>query len=154
MGEITVWESLAICDYLAETFPAPVWWPASQPARALARSISAEMHAGFVNLRTHMYMDCRARRPGEGMAEGVKQDIDRITTMWRDCRQQFGSAGEFLLGSFSIADAMYAPVVLRFVTYGVVLDPVCQAYVETILHLPAMQEWLEAAVAEPEVLKF
>jgi glutathione S-transferase len=152
-GEITVWESLAICDYLAETFPSSIWWPEHKPARALARSISAEMHAGFVALRTHMYMDCRAHRPGEGMTDAVKQDIDRITAMWRDCRQQFGQAGDFLLGAFSIADAMYAPVVLRFITYGVALDPVCQTYVDRILGLPAMQEWLEAAIAEPEVLK-
>jgi glutathione S-transferase len=105
-------------------------------------------------LRTHMYMDCRARRPGEGMTDAVKQDIDRITTMWRDCRRQFAQSGDFLLGAFSIADAMYAPVVLRFITYGVALDPVCQAYADTIVGLPAMQEWLEAAIAEPEVLKF
>lgn len=153
-GDITVWESLAICDYLAETFPSSIWWPEAKPARAIARSISAEMHAGFAALRTHMYMDCRARRPGEGMTDAVQQDIDRITAMWRDCRQQFDKAGDFLLGDFSIADAMYAPVVLRFITYGVALDPICQAYVETILNLPAMQEWLAAAIAEPEVLKF
>jgi glutathione S-transferase len=153
-GEITVWESLAICDYLVETFSSPTWWPEHKSARALARSISAEMHAGFVALRTHMYMDCRARRPGEGMTDAVKQDIDRITTMWRDCRRQFAQSGDFLLGAFSIADAMYAPVVLRFITYGVALDPVCQAYADTIVGLPAMQEWLEAAIAEPEVLKF
>jgi glutathione S-transferase len=151
-GATTVWESLAICDYLAELFPAAIWWPEDARMRAIARSISAEMHAGFTALRENMPMNCRASLPGIGLTEAVRRDIERITTMWRDCRQQFGSNGEFLFGPFSIADAMYAPVVLRFKTYGVPVDPICQSYCESIQNLPAMQEWLQAAAAETEVI--
>jgi glutathione S-transferase len=149
---ITVWDSLAILDYLAEELPTLHWWPVDKAARAIARSICAEMHSGFQALRHNMPMNCRARLPGKGMTPDVQSDIDRITAIWRDCRQQFGANGSLLFGQFTIADAMFAPVALRFVTYGVPLDDVSQQYVEAILALPAMQEWLEAAAAEVEKL--
>lgn len=150
-GKLTVWESLAICEYVAERF-APTLWPEDAALRAVARSISAEMHAGFVKLRENMPMDCRARYPGLGMNPGVQADIDRITAIWRECRNNFGTSGDFLFGQFAIADAMFAPVVSRFVTYGVKLDAVAQAYADAIWALPAMHEWLNAASHEEETI--
>lgn len=152
-GNLTVWESLAICEYLAECFPEANLWPQDPHARAIARSISAEMHAGFQNLRQHMPMNMRAQLPGKGRAPGVEADIQRIIAIWQDCRQEFHSKGDFLFGHFTIADAMFAPVVSRFTTYGVSLDPVAQAYVETINTLPAMREWAAAGKAEPEIIE-
>ncbi|MBD1937929.1 glutathione S-transferase family protein [Microcoleus sp. FACHB-68] len=150
-GEVRVWDSLAICEYVAEQF-APAFWPENPAARAIARSISAEMHAGFPNLRENMSMNCRARLPGKGMETGVREEIDRITAIWRECRQNFGSGGDLLFGHFTLADAMFAPVVSRFVTYDVKLEPVAKDYADAIWALPAMQEWVAAAQAEPEVI--
>lgn len=149
-GKRTIWDSLAICEYLAEEFSQMRWWPEDKDNRTIARCISAEMHSGFMKLRENMPMNCRASLPGKGMALGVRQDIDRITTIWRQSRQQFASFGEFLFGDFTIADAMYAPVVLRFMTYCVELDAVCRNYTDAILSLPAMKEWLTAAELEKE----
>ena len=148
---LTIWESLAICEYIAELVPDRHLWPTDPAARAVARAVSAEMHAGFSNLRAEMPMDCRARR-SQAATSAVQQDIDRIFVLWQTCRQQFGQGGEFLFGEFSIADAMFAPVTSRFVTYDVALTPAAQAYVNAVWGLPAMQEWLSAAEAEAEVL--
>lgn len=148
-GETTVWDSLAICEYLNEKFPAARLWPADSAVRAVARSVSAEMHSGFQALRTNMPMKVRESLPGQGIAAGVQGDIDRIFDIWRDCRRRFGWEGPYLFGAFSIADAMFAPVVTRFRTYGVPLDDTCGAYAEAIWRLPAMQEWYEAARREP-----
>jgi glutathione S-transferase len=150
---LTVWESLAICEYIADLFPDRQLLPQDQQARAIARAVSSEMHAGFSALRTHMSMDCRSRYPGKGREPGVQDDIDRITALWRTTRQQFGAGGDFLFGHFTYADAMFAPVVSRFVTYEVALDAVSQAYADAIWALPAMQEWLTAAAGEPEVIE-
>lgn len=149
---LTVWESLAICEYIAELFPDARLWPEDSSARALARSISSEMHAGFQNLRQHMPMDCRARLSGKGREPGVQEDIDRISAIWRDCLQNSEADGDLLFGHFTIADAMFAPVVSRFITYDVKLDSTAAAYVNAIWSLPAMQEWLAAASSEPEVI--
>lgn len=152
-GDLTIWESLAICEYVAEQEPSK-FYPTDRTARAIARAVSAEMHAGFAPLRQTMPMDCRSFRPMEAIPEAVQNDIARITEIWTTCRQQYGSSGDFLFGEFSIADAMYAPVVSRFRTYGVSLDPLCQNYADAIWNLPAMQQWLEAAIAEPEVIEY
>jgi glutathione S-transferase len=144
----TVWDSFAICEYLAEAFPNKHLWPEDKAARAFARSISAEMHSGFANLRENMPMNCRAKYPGKGLAPGVQQDIDRITSIWQYSRHNFGVGGNFLFGNFTIADAFFAPVVLRFVTYDVQLDAISQNYLKAVLALSAMQEWLKAAENE------
>ncbi|WP_421657400.1 glutathione S-transferase family protein [Leptothermofonsia sp. ETS-13] len=149
---LTIWDSLAICEYLAEQFSDQYWYPPNREARAIAHSISAEMHSGFSSLRHYMPLDCRSRYPGAGRTPEVLADIARVTAIWRDCRQRFGATGDFLFGNFTLADAMYAPVISRFVTYDVAVDPISQAYVDAIWNLPAMQEWITAAIAEPEVI--
>jgi glutathione S-transferase len=151
-GELAIWDSLAIAEYLAERHPERRLWPLDAAQRAQARSISAEMHSGFTNLRSKMSMNCRGRFPGHGRSVEVAGEIDRIQRLWSECRERHAHAGAFLFGSFSIADAMYAPVVLRFRTYEVQLNPACRAYADAILALPAMQQWLTEAVAETEVI--
>ncbi|AFZ58427.1 glutathione S-transferase family protein [Anabaena cylindrica FACHB-243] len=151
-NNITVWDSLAICEYLAETFPHLPCWPENTNARALARSISAEMHSGFQMLRQNMPMNCRNKYPGKGWDLGVQKDINRITSIWQECLQSFGANGKFLFGNFTIADAMFAPVVLRFLTYDVQIDSISRNYVEAILELPAIQDWITAAKGEFEVI--
>jgi glutathione S-transferase len=153
-GELIIWDSLAICEYLAELFPQAELWPRDAAARAVARSVTAEMHSGFTSLRNHMPMNLRARKPGEGRAPGVAEDISRITSLWRECRERHGRGGPFLFGAFSIADAFYAPVVTRFVTYGVELDAVGGAYRDAVLALPALRAWTEAALGEPPMARY
>jgi glutathione S-transferase len=149
-GGTTVWDSLAICEYLAERHPDRSLWPADAAARAQGRAISAEMHAGFAPLRGSMGMNVRRSFPGIGMNAAVAADIARIETIWHDSLTRFG--GPFLLGAFSIADAMYAPVATRFKTYAVALSNTAQGYVDRLLSLPAMREWYAGANAETEVL--
>ncbi len=151
-GDVVVWESLAIVEYLAEQFPDRRLWPEDSSARAVARAVSSEMHAGFSALRTNMGMNVRRRLPGRGRAPGVAEDIARITALWADCRARFGAAGPFLFGHFTIADAMFAPVVTRFETYVVELPAVARAYSSAVLALPAMKEWYAAAESEPWVI--
>ena len=151
-GDITVWDSLAICEYLAEHFPEQQLWPAPPAARALARSICAEMHTGFADLRHHMTMNTRGHFPGKGMTPDVAQDIVRIQAIWRDCRTRAAHGGPYLFGAFSIADAFFAPVVLRFMTYAPALDANAHAYMQALLALPTLQEWIAAAKAETETI--
>lgn len=152
-GDLAVWESLAICEYAAGLYPDAGLWPGDTARRAHARAISHEMHGGFTALRRAMPMNCRAHKPGKGMTEGVADDIGRICAIWRDCRERHGAEGEFLFGGFTIADAMYAPVASRFRTYGVATDPVSGSYVDTLLDLPAMRRWYEAAAAERQIVE-
>ncbi len=146
-GATRVWDSLAILEYLAESQPL---WPDEPAARAMARSISAEMHSGFPNLRQHMSMNVRRRYPGKGRTPETQADIARIVAIWSECREQFGRPGDFLFGHFGAADAMYAPVVLRFRTYEVELPAACRAYADAMLALPAMRDWIGAAEGETE----
>ena len=152
-GNLTIWESLAICEYIAEHFASHLW-PQDRAAKAMARSISAEIHTGFQALRENMPMDCRAQLCLLGMNPRLQADINRITAIWQECRNTFGSKGDFLFGDFTIADAMFAPVVSRFVTYDVKLDGEAQGYVQAIWALPAMQEWVEAASKETESIYY
>lgn len=147
-----IWDSLSIIEYLAETYPAAGLWPTDRWARAMARTAAAEMHAGFADLRTEMWMDLKHRRPGEGRTPAVEADIARICEIWTRCRTDFGDGGPFLFGRFGAVDAMYAPVCTRFETYGVDLDPTCAAYRDAVLSHPDMIAWTEAALAEPWVL--
>lgn len=148
-GDVTVWESLAICEYVAELFPQAGLWPDERQARAICRSVATEMHAGFAPLRQALPMDYRATLALPALDAAVADDIARIQAVWRMARERFGAGGPFLFGRFSVADAMYAPVVTRFNTYGVALDEVARAYCTAILALPAMREWLDAARTEP-----
>ncbi len=158
-GTFAVWETLAICEYLAEQFPAARLWPADRDARAQARAVSNEMHAGFAALRDNLPMDISRRWPLGNRLAKAGRDVERITAIWRECRERFGrrganGAGDFLFGGFTIADAMFAPVTTRFLTYSVPLDPVCSAYVAAMQRWPAMRDWAAAAKAEPWVINY
>jgi glutathione S-transferase len=153
-GNDRVWESLAIGEYLAEIYPDTDLWPRDRAARAVARSVSTEMHAGFLALRNHFPMNVRSSFPNRASTPEVQADIDRITAIWHDCRTRFGKDGPFLFGAtFGNADAMYAPVVSRFRTYKVDLDAGAQAYCDAVWSWPPMQEWAAAAKKEPWVIE-
>jgi glutathione S-transferase len=147
--DLVVWDSLGITEYLHERHPEAGLWPADPAARAVARSVVAEMHAGFAALRNNMSMDLAAKKPGQGHdAPGVRADIDRIRALWCELRDRHGRDGDFLFGSLTAADAFFAPVATRFRTYGVALDPVSERYVEAIYGWPAFRSWLDAAARE------
>lgn len=145
-GETVVWDSLAICEYLAEKVS--TLWPSERKARAEARSVSAEMHSGFPALRQGMPLDVRASQPFLQPSADVMADVARIVAIWEDCRARYSRTGPFLFGHFTNADAMYAPVAFRFLTYHVELPEASQKWVETMAALPAMQEWRQASIAE------
>jgi len=157
-GDITVWDSLAICEYAAELKPEAGLWPGNPVARAFARSISCEMHSGFSALRSHMPMNIRSHFPDKGREPGVQEDINRVRAIWRQARKEYGSTterggGPFLFGAFSIADAMFAPVVSRFRTFEVELGAVEQAYCDAVWALPAMKDWVRDAENEPMIIE-
>jgi len=145
-GELAVWDSLAICEHLAER--SPVLWPDDRAQRARARSIAAEMHSGFPKLRGQLGMNVSARKDPGPIGPELAAEIERVTSIWSSCRERSG--GPFLFGPFSIADAFYAPVVTRFVTYGIPVSGEAQAYMETVLGMPEMQAWAADARREIE----
>jgi len=149
---IHVWESLAILEYLAERFPAARLWPADLAARAQARAISSEMHAGFVPLRRACPMNMWRPVKKRELNDEAVANVRRIEAMWADCRTGYGAGGLFLFGPFCAADAMYAPVVARFHTYDVEVDAAARAYMDAMRALPAWREWETAALEEPWVL--
>jgi glutathione S-transferase len=144
---LVIWDSIAICEYAHELFPAAGLWPADRAQRARARTISAEMHASFGALRQNMPMHLDASKPGVGHTPEALADAGRVQEIWREALA--ASGGPFLFGAFTIADAMYAPVTTRFTTYGVPLDDACRAYVDAIAALPAMKAWRADAEREP-----
>jgi glutathione S-transferase len=149
-GDVTVWESLAIGEYLAELYPDSGLWPADRKARSVARSISAEMHAGFRDLRQAMWMNMRRSFAGKGRTPGALANIARIAEIWRTTRAAHGAGGPFLFGAkFGFADAMYAPVVSRFTTWAPELPADAAAYVAAVSNHPFMKDWIAAARAEP-----
>ncbi|MFZ1642094.1 MAG: glutathione S-transferase family protein [Candidatus Contendobacter sp.] len=150
-GEFMVWDSLAICEYLAER--APALWPVDSAARAVARSVCAEMHSGFTALRNGMPMNVRARGRRVAITPEIAADIDRIAALWTDCRSRFGASGPWLFGAFSIADAMFGPVVLRFATYGVSRPGVVGDYAAIWMADSHLQAWITAAERESEVIE-
>jgi glutathione S-transferase len=147
---VTVWDTLAIAEYLHELYPDAGLLPADQAARAHCRAVSGEMHSGFANLRSALPMHIKAHYPGFKVWAGAQADVDRIAAIWRECLSAYG--GPYLFGGLSMADAMYAPVVTRFDTYDVALDRRCAAYCRRILAWPALAAWRAAARAEPEEL--
>lgn len=152
-GGIVVWDSLAIGEYIAETYPGSVGWPEDHRARAAARSVAAEMHSGFAHMREEMPFNCRAKIHGLRFSPHAAEDAERAQTIWRDCRATYGSGGPWLFGAFSLADIAFAPVVLRFLTYGMPLGPLESDYAEAIYAHPAVREWCEGADAEQEVIE-
>jgi glutathione S-transferase len=147
-GDITVWDSLAIIEYLAERFPEAKLWPEDRAMRAHARSISAEMHSGFMALRNECGMNLHRPVGAVALSADAKANIARVEEVWRDCRQRYARSGPFLFGAFTGADAMYAPVVHRFRTYAIDVGAEAKAYMETMMALPAFREWTEAGLAE------
>lgn len=151
-GEIQIWESLAIMEYVADKRPDLPIWPRAPAARALARSVCSEMHAGFSALRGACPMNLAWVHPARDRGPKVAADVARISAIWRDARERFGAAGPFLFGAFSAADAMFAPVVARLVGYSIPLDPVCADYVAAVTATKGYQAWRDAALAEPWIV--
>jgi glutathione S-transferase len=151
-GDVRIWESLAILEYVAEKFPAAVLWPKDAGARAQARAVASEMHAGFQALRRHLPMNIARPVKRRALDEGAAVDAARIDAIWSGCRAKYGAGGAFLFGSFGAADAMYAPVVWRFHTYAVAVSTAARDYMGAVMALPAAVEWREAARREPWVL--
>jgi glutathione S-transferase len=147
-GDVAVWESLAIMEYLADTHPDLAIWPRDRAARAMARSISAEMHAGFSPLRSACPMNLGKKYAQKDRGPEVAKDVARVAEVWTAARERFGKGGPFLFGAFTAADAMYAPVVTRFESYSIPVDPTCRAYMDAVMATPAFQEWRQAALAE------
>lgn len=147
-GKVTIWETLAILEYLAETFPEKKFWPTAKAARATARAISNEMHAGFSSLRNACPMNLRRPHKLVMLNEAARADIARIEEIWRDCRKTYGKGGKFLFGRFCNADAMFAPVVTRFETYAIPVATDTKAYMDAVLTTKAFQKWKSAALME------
>ncbi|HET9716735.1 MAG TPA: glutathione S-transferase family protein [Pseudolabrys sp.] len=152
-GEQSVWESLAILEYLAEKFPYARLWPEDVAARGHARVVATEMHGGFVPLRKHCPMNLWLPPRSRPQPEDVMANVRRIEAIWTDCRERFGRHGPFLFGAFTAADAMYAPIVARLHTYGLPVSDVCRAYMQAIMSLPAWETWTKAAAKEPWIMK-
>lgn len=147
-GDLTIWDSLAICEYLAEKFPAAKLWPEDAKARATARSICAEMHSGFVALRTDCTMKIRARYPARPLRDEVKADLARLSEIWSQTRERFGQGGPYLFGGFSNADAFFGPVAARVKTYALPVEGVAAAYVDALWASPPVRAWVAGAERE------
>lgn len=153
-GDLIIWDSLAICEYVAETAADARLWPQDPAARAVARAVSAEMHASFSSLRAECPMDIRLRLKDHRLSEKAQADATRVQAIWRDCRARFGAGGPYLFGSFSIADCFYAPVATRFVTYGLAMDEIARAYTAAIYSNVHFQTWAQQAAQESETISY
>jgi glutathione S-transferase len=152
-GDCVVWDSLAIIDFLADRHGRELFWPADDSARGMARSMAAEMHSGFANLRRELPMNVRKSFPPIALSDEVRAEIDRIMQLWAQARARFGGTGEFLFGDWCAADIMYAPVVTRFITYGVPVPPFAALYMKAVLSHPHVNDWIDQAQDEPWVIE-
>jgi glutathione S-transferase len=152
-GECVVWDSLAIIEFLADRAGRELYWPEEVTARAVARSMSAEMHSGFANLRRELPMNVRKSFPPKELEQPVRDEIDRILQLWAQARARFGGTGDFLFGDWCAADIMYAPVVTRFITYGVPVPRFASVYMKAVLSHPHVAEWIDKAQDEPWVIE-
>ena len=151
-GDCVVWDSLAIIEFLADRYGRELYWPEGETARGMARSMAAEMHSGFANLRRELPMNVRKSFPPMELSDPVRGEIDRILQLWAQARARFGGTGQFLFGDWTAADMMYAPVVTRFITYGVPVPPFAAAYIKAVLSHPHVAEWVDKAQDEPWVI--
>ena len=152
-GDCVVWDSLAIIDFLADRVGRDRYWPNDESARGMARSMAAEMHSGFANLRRELPMNVRKSYPPRQLSDEVKEEIDRIMQLWAQARARFGGTGEFLFGEWCAADMMYAPVVTRFITYAVPVPNFAAMYMKSVLSHPHVAEWIDKAQDEPWVIE-
>jgi len=152
-GDCVVWDSLAIIEFLADRVGSAFYWPEEEAARGMARSMAAEMHSSFANLRRELPMNVRKSYAPRELSDGVKDDINRILQLWAQARARFGGTGDFLFGTWCAADIMYAPVVTRFITYGVPVPPFAGLYMKAVLSHPAVSEWIDQAQDEPWVIE-
>lgn len=150
--DLIIWDSLSILEYVSEKYLHSNGWPQDEKARAVARSVSAEMHSSFIHVRNELPMNCRKQFEGIILSVDAKEEIERIKTLWRTCRHKYGADGEWLFGKYSIADAMFAPIALRFYGYNIPLEGVEAAYVESVLNQPCIIEWIEAGKHEKEII--
>jgi glutathione S-transferase len=152
-GDVTIWDSLSIIEYVAERFPEARLWPEDRASRAHARSISAEMHSGFMALRNECGMNLHRPVGTIALSADARANVERIEQIWLECRERYRKLGPFLFGAFGAADAMFAPVVHRFRTYAIAVEPDAAAYMDTMMALPAFAEWTRAGVAETIVIE-
>lgn len=152
-GDCVVWDSLAIIEFLSDRVDRKIYWPDAIDARAMALSMSAEMHSSFASLRRELPMNVRRTYPPVEISDAVRHDVDRILQLWAQARARFGGTGKFLFGDWSAADMMYAPVVTRFITYGVQVPPFAAGYMAAVLSHPHVNEWIDAAQDEPWVIE-
>lgn len=152
-GDVTLWDSLAILEYVSEKYFNGQGWPKDEQARAMARSVSAEMHASFVNIRTHLPMNCKKAGHNVLISDDTKKDILRVEKIWEDCLSRYGKGQNWLFGEYSIADAMFAPIAIRFYGYGIPLGDVATQYVNTVLNQDNIKNWIEDGKNEKEVIE-
>jgi len=152
-NDMTIWDSLAIAEYLAENHPEKALWPLANDSRAIARATTAEMHSSFHALRNALPMNCRRLTQYNDISTELQQDIDRICIIWKECKQNYGEQGDFLFGEFSIVDAFYAPIVIRLNGYNINVGEVERQYMDKILALPALQEWIQEAKKDKTVVE-
>jgi len=152
-GNLIVWDTLSIMEYASEQFLDSKGWPADISARAVARSISAEMHSSFSSVRNELPMNCRKKFNNIKLSTAAKKEVERITSLWRKCRKQYGAEGEWLFGKYSIADAMFAPIALRFDGYNIALEGIEKEYVQSVLNQPCIIDWIAAGKLEKEIIE-